>query len=207
MDFLDHLRRIDRAIGWFVDHLEEEAAVLMLSDHGFERLDADLYVNEVLRENGFLYLDDEKRGLSGISDRSVAFALDPGRIYVHAADRFPRGRVVRKEMESVVEELISVFTDVEVEGRRAIRSLHRRDEIYRGPAVSRAPDLVLVGDHGVNLKARLGPPAKGADDPFTGKHSQPDAFLLVVGVDEEYIPKHPNVVDVAHIVDHVARGG
>jgi predicted AlkP superfamily phosphohydrolase/phosphomutase len=64
------------------------------SDHGFERLEKDIYVNYVLAESGFLRLDGTRGpGLEGIREGTTAFALDPGRVYLHRKERYPRGRV------------------------------------------------------------------------------------------------------------------
>lgn len=206
-DVLDHFRRVDRAIGRFVDRLGEDAPVVVLSDHGFERLEANVYVNRVLQEHGLLKLDDGRRGLAGIGNGSAAFALDPGRLYVHAASRFPRGSVAAREKEAVIEDLIELFTNLSVQGRRAIRSIHRRDELYAGPAVDRAPDVVLVGERGVNLKASFNTSSDGAEEPFTGKHSQPDAFLLVRSANGVVVPEKPSVVDVVDVLSSALRGG
>ena len=206
-DFLDHLRQIDRAIGRFAGRLEDDEPVIMLSDHGFESLDVDVFVNQVLQEHGFLHLDEARRGLSGITDASVAFALDPGRLYVHSRGRFPRGCVAPDERESVIEDLIAAFEDLPANGQRAIRLIRRRDEIYAGPAIDQAPDVVLVGEQGVNLRASFSPPSDRVGGPFTGKHSQPDAFLLVRGADASVVPTEPNVVDVTSIITHMLQGG
>ncbi|MHC4621620.1 MAG: alkaline phosphatase family protein, partial [Planctomycetota bacterium] len=52
--FLNHFRRIDQAIGNIVAKLSENDALIMLSDHGFEKLETDVYVNHLLGSEGFL---------------------------------------------------------------------------------------------------------------------------------------------------------
>jgi len=64
-----------------------------------------------------------------------------------------------------------------------------------------------VAERGVNLKASFAWDRQGEDDPFTGKHSQPDAFLLVRGTSDEAVPEHPNVVDVVSIINDGLQGG
>ena len=205
--FLDHLKRVDAAIGRFVDRLGPEDAVVVLSDHGFERLRAEVAVNAVLIEHGLLRLEGDKPHLTAIAEDSVAFALDPGRLYVHTAGRFPRGKVSIDDRDRVVDELVSLFGALEVEGRPVIRSIHRRDEIYHGALVEAAPDLVLVASEGFNLKAGFKAKTIVTEGPFAGKHSQPDAFLLVRGADEKEIPSKPDVVDVVGVIDHLLQGG
>lgn len=205
--FLDHLARVDRAIGRFVDRLGPDGAVIILSDHGFERLRVEIAVNVVLAEHGYLRFSDGKRHLTAMTDDSTAFALDPGRLYIHTEGRFPRGRISERERGRLVDELATLFGELEVDGRPVVRSVHRREEIYRGPLVDSAPDLVLVADEGFDLKAGFKAETMVTEGPFAGKHSQPDAFLIVRGAIDEAISTAPDVVDVVGIIDHLLQGG
>jgi len=56
--FLDHFRQVDEVIGEIADNLSGDDALIMLSDHGFERLEKDVYVNYLLQEEGFLTFED-----------------------------------------------------------------------------------------------------------------------------------------------------
>jgi len=214
-DFLDHLQRVDDGVGRLVGRLESDAGVIMLSDHGFERLDHDVYVNQILEENGLLRLEPQsqaagrpgRRGLAAITEDSVAFALDPGRIYIHAEGRFPRGCVAAGEEDRVAGDLARLFGDLRAGDGPAVRAVLRRDDIYQGPLIGAAPDLVLVGAKGVNLRGSFRLPSERADEPFTGKHSQPDAFLIVRGVGPKAIPEAPNVVDVFGISERIVGEG
>ena len=53
-DFLHHFHQIDEAIGEIYSRLDDDDLLIMLSDHGFERLDKSVNVNFYMRENGFL---------------------------------------------------------------------------------------------------------------------------------------------------------
>lgn len=204
--FLDHLRRIDRAIGELADRLDEKDLLVVLSDHGFERLEEEVYVNSILKEAGLLKFEPglgPSPGLEAISPETRAFALDPGRIYLNLRGRFPRGSVDPKERERVLAELIALFEGLKFSGRRAVRRIYRKEEIYRGPWLDWAPDLVLLPERGFTFRARLeAPPKAGGEGPFTGKHTQEGAFLLVkcAGA-QELVPSRPNVADVVGLID------
>jgi len=107
----------------------------------------------------------------------------------------------------LVDELATLFGELEVDGRPVVRSVPRREEIYRGPLVDSAPDLVLVADEGFDLKAGFKAETMVTEGPFAGKHSQPDAFLIVRGAIDEAISTAPDVVDVVGIIDHLLQGG
>jgi predicted AlkP superfamily phosphohydrolase/phosphomutase len=201
--FRDHFRRIDGVIGEIAESLAEEDVLIMLSDHGFERLRTDVYVNYVLQQAGFLAFEEGQRpGLKAIADGTRAFALDPGRIYVNQKGRFPRGGVEPEARDAVVDELIDLFQSLEREGEPVIKHVFRAEELYRGPQLHAAPDVVLLGESGFNLRGNWRADAPFGTGIFTGKHSQADAFLLVHGQGaEEAVPEEPSVMDVVGIMD------
>jgi len=199
--FLDHLRRVDSAIGQLVARLEPDDAVLVLSDHGFERLDTNVSLNAVLQRHGLLNIEGERAHLRGITRDSKAFALDPGRVYLHTSGRFPRGCVMSRDRERVLRDLVCLLEGLEIDGKRVLRSVFRREEIYQGPLLPKAPDLVLVAGEGFNLKAGFQSQADVDNGPFTGKHSQPDAFLIAAGLDEPSADKALDVTDVLKIIE------
>ena len=56
--FTAYFRRIDEIIGEITSKMDENHDLIMLSDHGFEKLEYDVYINHVLKEKGFLKLQD-----------------------------------------------------------------------------------------------------------------------------------------------------
>jgi predicted AlkP superfamily phosphohydrolase/phosphomutase len=201
--FVDHFRQIDEVIGEIAQGLHEGDLFLALSDHGFERLEKNVYVNYLLKEGGFLAFEEGSApGLGKIRDDARAFALDPGRIYVNLKGKYPRGGVEPEEQKSVLDDLEAFFESVEVEGDKVIKRIYRREELYEGSQVHRAPDLVLLGDAGYNLRGDLKAVQPFGTDIFAGKHSQADAFLLVHGEGaDDIVPEEPSVTDVVGIVD------
>ncbi len=177
-DFIRHFEKVDKAIGEIIERMEEEDYLVMLSDHGFERLDRDLNVNQVLKKEGLLVFDKEDAiYLRDISQKSKAFALDPGRIYLNMKGKFPRGSVDEMEREKLIEEIYGIFNELEYEGRKAIKAIFRKEEIYSGPYFNNAPDLVLIGNEGVNLKGNLKAKNTFEKSFFTGKHTYDSAFF------------------------------
>ena len=206
--FLDHLHQIDRTIGEIAQRIADEDTLIVLSDHGFEALESDIYVNVFLRDQGFLKVEeDPPQRLQDIAEGTLAFALDPGRVYVHTQDRYPRGSVRSSDREAVLDDLASVLDALEVDGRKVIRRLYRREELYEGPWLDRAPDLVLLAEEGFNLRGSIKAKQLTGRGVFTGKHSQDDAFLLVRGkLGREVTPDRPRVSDVVGVVDGLRQG-
>ncbi|RKY40459.1 MAG: hypothetical protein DRP76_01910 [Candidatus Omnitrophota bacterium] len=198
--FLNHFRKIDEVIGEINNRLNRDDLLILLSDHGFEMLDKDVYINYLLREKGFLQFEDTQPEWRNISSESLAFALDPARIYLNLKGKYPKGRLGREDKEIVLQDLEGLFSSLEVEGKKVIKSIYRKEEIYKGPFLESAPDLVLVGEKGFNLKANI--KAKNLSDKgiFTGKHTQDNAFLLINRDLLKNSSKKTSVFDVAKIV-------
>lgn len=205
--FLDHLRQIDDVIGEIADRVGDETPILMLSDHGFERLEKDVFVNHLLLERGFFEFNDpdgSSRKFGDIGAGTTAFALDPGRIYVHLEGKYPRGSVSPADREAVVRDVKALLEDVEVEGRGVVRRVYRKEEVFEGSLLDRAPDLVPVAAEGFNLRPTLGTGQLWNPSERTGKHSQHDAFLLATGPRaEEVVPPTPGVSDFVGILDGI----
>lgn len=203
--FLDHFRHIDEVVGEITDNLTGDDVLIMLSDHGFERLKKDVYVNYLLQEEGFLTFEDgASSGLRSIAGDAKAFALDPGRIYVHSKERYPNGNVEANDRDAVVEDLRALFESLQTEGEKVIRRAYRREELYSGSQMDRAPDLVLLGEPGYNLRVSWKAKQPFGTGIFTGKHSQPDAFLLVWGAGaESIVPEKPDITDMVAIMDQL----
>jgi predicted AlkP superfamily phosphohydrolase/phosphomutase len=205
--FLDHFHQIDAAIGEIAGRLAADDLLLMLSDHGFERLDKEVYVNHVLAEHGLLsFPAGEPARLARIDGATRAFALDPGRIYLHERGRYGRGSVSPAGREPLLREIEGLFESLAIDGQRVIRRAYRREEIYHGPWLERAPDLDVLAEPGYNLRATLRPGRLWDRGQRSGKHTQADAFLLVRGHPEpEAVPPAPGVEDVVPIMQRAIQ--
>ncbi len=201
--FCDHFKKIDKVIGEMAEKLSDDDLLVMLSDHGFERLDYDVFLNYLLAENGFLqFRQDADPALENISPGTKAFVLDPARIYLNFKDKYPSGSVDPDDAEQLLSQLENLFGTLEIEGRKVIRDMYRKEQIYSGPYLDNAPDLVLVGAEGFNLKASVKADKLTTKPLFTGKHTQNTAFLLLRGLpDEALVPEVPNVADVKGIIE------
>lgn len=202
--FLDHFRKIDRVIGEINNSISDDSLLVILSDHGFERLDADVYINYFLAENGFLRFEKGRDAdLKNIAHETKAFALDPARIYINRTGKYPCGSVEPAEAPDILSQLETLFASLTIDGKKVIRHIYRKEQIYEGPYLNNAPDLVLVAAEGFNLKANLKTEKLADKGPFTGKHTQDSAFLAVKGpVRNDIVPQNPSVSDVKAVIEN-----
>ncbi len=206
--FLEHFRRIDKAIGEMTGKITDRDLLVMLSDHGFERLDYDVYLNRLLMQEGLLqFKDGEDPALPNICYGTKAFAMEPARFYVNYKGKYPCGSVEPDQGEEVLSQIQPILESFQIDGKKVIRDIYRKEDLYSGPCMDIAPDLICVGQQHFNLRASL-KVDKLYDKPvFTGKHTQDTAFLLVKGpVDAKTVPAVPTVADVKGIIEANKNG-
>jgi len=144
--------------------------------------------------------------LADIADGARAYSLIPGRIYLNLEVREPRGSVPEAEYESVRAELRAELESLEgPDGRPVADRVVTREEAFRGDHEDIAPDLVVVPNHGFDLKSGF----KGRKDPFVeygarnGMHSFDNATLIVDGEarisDVDLLDIAPTVLDLMDI--------
>lgn len=203
--FLEHFAKIDGVIGEIGSRLADDDLLIMLSDHGFEKLDYDVYISYVLKEEGFLqFKQDQDITLNNINYGTKAFVLDPARIYINYKNKYPCGTVDPSEGEELLGRLENLFASLETNGRKVVRDIYKKHQIYSGPFFDNAPDLVLIGNEGFNLKANVKAQRLTDKVIFSGKHTQDTAFLVVKGLsDESVVGDIPTVSDIKGIVEKV----
>lgn len=157
---LDLLVDWDKLIGLVLDRYEAlpgPKRFIALADHGFVELETEFDLNVWLAGQGLLKTEPGATGEYDariVPHHTAAFALDPGRIYINIKERFARGVFHEHVAEKLANELRGELLAITHDGRPVFEAVHLRSEIYAGPQVRRAPDLVCVGRPGVSLTAK-----------------------------------------------------
>ena len=164
----DGYREMDRIVGETVAAAPPGTAVLVVSDHGFHSFRKQFQVNTWLAHGGYLraagdsgerrledLFDPEALFFSGVDwSRTSAFALGLSGIYLNQQGREPEGTVAagadRERLLADLESALLAFRDPET-GEPVVREVHRREDIYHGPFVEEAPDLVLGLEPGYRI--------------------------------------------------------
>lgn len=202
--FLEFFERIDETIGEIDDRTGEDDSMIILSDHGMERVKFNVNINAYLEERGYLKLSDDRKRkkYNRIEDGTEAFALEHGRIYLNRKGRYPRGGVEEDEEGDLIARLKDDLLKLTRNGERVVEEIWEKDEIYEGDQTPRAPDLILVPSSGYNLRGKLADQVF-EESPLTGMHNR-EAFIL--GGKELEVPKKPSVEDVVPILNRRAGG-
>jgi len=143
---------MDDLLGKVLERVDKNTTLMILSDHGFKPFRYVVHLNTFLFKNGFIGLKDESKGESGQFFRNFdwsktkAYSLGLGGIYINQKGREPLGIVERgEETEKVKKEIIrklEEFVDP-VSQQKPVHKVYRREDLYQGKYVEKAPDLVV----------------------------------------------------------------
>ncbi len=186
-DCMDLLLRWDRLIGEVLeryDALPGPKRLLALADHGFTALRTEVDMNRHLAELGLLRLlppathgENAQWEAARIAPQSAAFALDPGRIYLHDALRFARGPLSPADKDRLLPELRQALLGLTFQGEPVMEDVVVGREYYDGPCGAQAPDLLCLARPGFDLKAKFDRDTVFGHFGRTGAHTRHDAFF------------------------------
>ncbi len=177
-------RKVDELIGYIADRMGGDDVLIIMSDHGFCSIEAEVQLNRWLMGEGYLQVGGDLSQLFGaISPGSKAFALVPGRIHIMRQDVYARGGVKPGDYAAIRAELIEKLGKLAdpKTGRPLCKAIRTREEVYHGPYVDHAPDIVIDPIDGFDLKANLSRGELFEHTPLTGMHTRHDAFFMATG--------------------------
>ncbi len=166
----DQYRRADAAVGLALEHADDRTLVIALSDHGFGSFRRGVHLNDWLRDRGLLAVRPGHESSTFPAnvdwDRTRAYALGLGGIYLNLAGREGRGIVRPDEAEGLKAAIargLNGLADPGAGGAVAVRRVLPREELYHGPFAAESPDLVVHFAEGyrVSWAASMGGVAEG----------------------------------------------
>ncbi|OEU45036.1 MAG: hypothetical protein BBJ60_07960 [Desulfobacterales bacterium S7086C20] len=184
--FMQYYKSVDDFVGYIYDRFlalegskEGRNQFYMLSDHGFTGIITEVYLNRWLEENGYLkYQKAEPESIMDIGRGSKAFAMDPSRIYINLKDKYPLGTVDPTDYERIRQEIKEGLEGLAYEdGNKVVKEIYHKEDLYRGPYVEQAPDLVVLAHHGYDLKGKVKTDTVFGRSNLVGMHTQDDAFF------------------------------
>lgn len=182
---------------------------LILSDHGFTRVRREFNINALLQKAGMLKIDETKEFYERVGEGSRAFALDPGRIYINYEGKYPRGCVSPAEGPELRQKLKGLLFGLRDEkGTQVMQYVLDKEQLYSGPFLERAADLVCVARRGYDLKGTMWSKdvvkESAEKNIFTGMHTWDNAVFIVpesVKIDGSFNIEYPAKV----IMDYYAE--
>ena len=144
-------REIDEIVGWIGAELGPDTALVVMSDHGFAPFRHQVHLNAWLERNGYLHLLDptrreEYRWLEGIDwAHTRAFAVGLNSLYLNVRGRERHGVVESRDRQSLAREVaaaLAAWRDPS-SGEPVVTQAVLREDVYHGPHVAQAPDIVV----------------------------------------------------------------
>ena len=187
--------KMDAALGKVWKHVDDQTALIVCSDHGFETYRRSFHVNRWLVQSGYASLvaetDQGGKGLLRDMDwsKTRAYAIGFTSIYLNLAGRESQG-IVRPgtEADRIATEIavrLKNLTDPDT-GERVCNNVYRSDQVYHGAKVKEAPDLIMGLNPGwrTSFQTALGGVPPRLFDNNTGAWTGDHLFdpLLVPGI-------------------------
>ena len=142
---------LDEQIGKALELLGQETVVLVVSDHGAQRLDGGIAVNEWLIREGLLTLNEYPAALSPFDKLNVNWSKTKvwseggyyARVFFNVQGREPNGVIPANEYDSFQNEIKAKFEALTDDKGRPLNSLvFKPREIYKNVR-NVAPDLIV----------------------------------------------------------------
>jgi predicted AlkP superfamily phosphohydrolase/phosphomutase len=211
----EHYKRGDQMVGQALEFADDQTLLIVLSDHGFGSFQRGFNLNKWLFDHGLLALRSglepgEHAGdlLRGVDwDRTRAYGVGLCGLYLNLQGREENGTVTADEAEGLKSKIaheLSGLRDPE-RGVVGVRSVKTREELYNGPHVREAPDLVLncAGGYRLSWGSSLGGvPAGGHFEDNTRKWAgdhivDPELVPGVLLMNRPFRGEHARLLDLA----------
>jgi len=181
-NFLDYYSRIDELVREIATAYEKNTdgyeGLYLLSDHGFTGIEQEVYLNAWLEKENYLSFETrEPKNLGEISEKATAFNMDPNRIYLHTKDRYPKGAVAPSDKPALKKELQEKLQTLEYNGRKVVKKVFDTDEVYSGPLTEKGPDLIVISEHGYDIKGSIKKKDIFGRTNLQGMHTWDNAFF------------------------------
>jgi predicted AlkP superfamily phosphohydrolase/phosphomutase len=182
---------IDRGIGEILDNLPKDATLVVISDHGFGPIYKEVRFNNLIRGRD---LDGEP---ICYTDGGIAQL-----IYLDMQGKLPYGIVPQDQYDQVRDMVAKKLLDLRdpETGERVVKDVHRKEDIYTGRYVSKAPDLVAIEMPFYYMQGDTIPgldPVGPVTTTFSAFH-QPNGIIIVRGEGIKVGPldRDHNLIDV-----------
>ncbi len=202
--FKSFYMRVDRFLGKVYEYFRGKGVFMLMSDHGFCHIQKEVYLNNWLISEGYLRFSTRNpRSYEDLGKESKAFNMDPARIYLHLKSKYPYGSVSPgEEYNTIREELKTKLLGLKVNEAPVIQKVIFKEEIYHGPFLDAAPDIVLVPHWGFDLKGTITKENLIGNSLLTGMHTQSDStfFINVKTGTPEHINQRLNIMNITPTV-------
>jgi predicted AlkP superfamily phosphohydrolase/phosphomutase len=198
---LDYFKFLDKKIFDFYKKIEKNFEIIILSDHGFCEIEKEVNIQRILIEKNFLRFEREDyEEISEIKSDSICFSMTPGRIYLNSIQKRPKAIFKEAEIKEKMKEVFEVFKNLEYEGKKVIKEVKSKEEIFGENPEGEPPEYLLIPENGFDLKSDLKGEKIFYNSELEGMHTYEDAFLFIKNYK---IKKRPALKDVLPTISKI----
>jgi len=154
-------KRMDDFLGKLNKKMGKDDLLMIVSDHGFNKVNRDFHLNSWLYKEGYLVLKDGKTKSDKFYkdvdwSKSRAYGQGLHGLYLNIAEREKLGIVKSgKEEEALKTEIVEKLKKlIDPDTKEIIaKGVYKREELYRGPYTKNAADIII----GYNMGYRVSP--------------------------------------------------
>jgi predicted AlkP superfamily phosphohydrolase/phosphomutase len=223
---------MDRIVGEVRERFVDENTLLMVvSDHGFHSFRRGVNLNTWMVKNGHMglkgagladaegnyqrledFLDPDGRFFQNVDwSKTQAYCLGLGSIYINLRGREREGAVNPSDYDRVRNEIISGLLDLrdpEDPDRTVVTAVYKREDIFQGPQMPKAPDLFAGFESGYRVSWQTsagGIPPEVIEDNmnnWSGDHCSvaPDQTAGIFFASRPFPPRKRSIIDIAPTV-------
>ncbi len=150
-------REMDKLLAKAMEKVDKDTVLIVMSDHGFSPFRRSFNLNTWLKESGYhTLINPFKQGREDLFmntnwSRTKAYSFGLNSLYLNQKGREAEGIVKPgPEKEALVREIahkLENFRDPKTGGRPVLRAFVAKD-VYQGPYVEEAPDIIVGYNHG-----------------------------------------------------------
>ena len=150
----DYYKMIDRKVGELLELLDDDTAIMVVSDHGAQRMKGAFCVNQWLAQEGYLVFSEEPKEIGTLEKASVDWARTTAwawggyyaRVFVNLQGREPQGVVSESQYEGFLGELMTKLRGIRgPDGEAWDTRVNRPQDIY-DQCNGDPPDLMVYFD-------------------------------------------------------------
>jgi len=144
---------MDMVLEKVLKRIDDDTTLIVLSDHGFAPFYRAFNLNSWLNNGGYVTLvDDSIGGFFQNVDwaKTRAYGVGFNGLYLNLTGRERNGIVKSWEREALLDEISKKLLDIRdpKTGHRVISKVYKVEDIYTGPYVKDAPDLIIGYNRG-----------------------------------------------------------
>lgn len=148
----EYYQYLDNQIGEMLHLVDDDACIIVVSDHGAKKMEGCINVNDWLIQEGYLHLKEEPSQVSPFKKVQIdwkktsvwAWGGYYSRIFFNVKNREEEGVLTKEEYYDVREDVKKKLESMKDDhGAPLNTKAFRPEDIYTGKYVSEAPDLIV----------------------------------------------------------------